>query len=60
MIFFLIEDLHIKKNDGQIVDNTNLLTIENGEETYIGPDKFYYYKKMHVYLLKLKHAVWHG
>lgn len=51
VIFFLTEDLHIKRNNGQIVDNTNLLTIENGEEIYIGPGKFYYYIKMHVYLL---------
>ena len=42
---------YTKKNSGQIIDDTDLLTVQDGEGTYIGPNILYYYKKMLVCLL---------
>lgn len=44
VILLPVEHLLTKKDDGQIVDDTDLLIVQNGEETCIGPDILYYYK----------------
>ena len=50
-----------KKNGGQIVDDTDLLTIQNNKKTYIKPSILYYYKKNTcIFIDKLEHIAWHG
>ncbi len=51
VIFFPAEHSHTKKNGGQIVDDTDLLTVQDGERTCIGPGILYYCKGMPAYLL---------
>ena len=51
VILFPIEHMYTKKDGGQIVDNTNLLTVQDGEKIYIGPGILYYYEKMPACLL---------
>ncbi len=50
VILFLVENFCTKKDGGQIVDDTDLLTIQDGEGC-IGPDILYYCKRMPTCLL---------
>lgn len=50
IILFLEEHCRTKKNGGQIVNNTNLLTVQDDVES-IGPGILYYYKEMPTCLL---------
>ncbi len=43
--------MRTKKDGGQIVDDTDLVIIQNGEETCIGLGILYYCKGMSAYLL---------
>ncbi len=51
IIIFSTEYLRTKKDGSQIVDNTNLLNVQDGKETCIGPGILYYCKIMLVCLL---------
>ncbi len=51
VIIFPSEHSRTKKDGGQIVDDTDLLTIQNGEGTCIGPSILYYCKGMPACLL---------
>ncbi len=51
VILFPTEHSCIKKDGGQIVDDTNLLTVQDGEGTCIGPGIMYYCKRMPACLL---------
>ena len=51
VILFPIEHSHIKKNSGQIVEDIDLLTIQDGEGICIGPGIMYYCKEMPACLL---------
>ncbi len=51
IIFFPAEHSRTKKDSGQTVDDTNLLTVQDGEKTCIGPGILYYYKGIPAYLL---------
>ncbi len=51
MILFPAEHLCTKKDGNQIVDNIDLLTVQDGEETCIGPGILYYCKGMLACLL---------
>ncbi len=42
--------MRTKKDGGQSVDDTDLLTIKDGEKTCIRPNILYYCKKMPAYL----------
>lgn len=41
----------IKRDDHQIIDNTKLLTMQNGNRSFIDPDLFYYCIERLKYLL---------
>ncbi len=51
VILFLAEYSRTKKDGGQIDDDTDLLTVQDGKETCIGPGILYYYKGMPACLL---------
>ncbi len=48
---FLVEHLHTKKDDSQIIDDTDLLTIQDDEGTCIGSGILYYCKEILACLL---------
>ncbi len=50
IIFFSMEHCHTKKNDSQIINDTDLLNIQDGDRS-IGQIILYYYKKMPACLL---------
>ncbi len=51
VIFLLVEHLRTKKGSGQIFDDTDLLTVQDGEGTCIGQGILYYCKGMPAYIL---------
>ena len=51
VIHFPTKHSHEKKDGGQIVDDADLLTVQDSEETCIEPGILYYCKKMPVCLL---------
>ena len=51
IILFFIQHFRTKKDDGQIVDNTKLLTVQDADGSCIGSDLLYYYRRIPVCLL---------
>ena len=51
IILFSTEHLHTKKDGGQTINDTNLLTVQNDEKICIRSDILYYCKQMLAFLL---------
>lgn len=51
IVLFFTQYFKIKRNSGQIVNNSKFLIVQNSDRNYIGPNLLYYYKKMLMCLL---------
>lgn len=51
VILFPAQHSWMKRDSGEIVDDTDLLTVQDSKKTCIGPGLLYYYQKMSAYLL---------
>ena len=51
IILFFAQHSRIKKDDAQIVDDTKLLTVQDGDGSCIGPGLLYYCREMPACLL---------